>query len=311
MPEPKHKWAFMVYMAGDNGRIFEDGLQLMDNLEGYGWYNISQMSDVGSTDDVAVVAQYDTLDANETPRLFIDGSDGTGTVVEKVPPVNTGDPKNLTDFVVWSMERYPAERYALVLWNHGSGWEEDDIYEQYREVKEISEHDQVRAVRSRKRLLNRAFFLPTAAKIMSIEDDEVRAICYDDTSMDFLDNQDPIDRLWDDELEHYMNDIKALRRVLMFSQCFAGEFIDDLGNNQEVPTGTPTPPIWGDRIIMSQCQEHELSHHSYSWSHPFGTFVHLLFKCDEDRCVARFPFASLRILSLIVPVRPDIHRPQS
>jgi hypothetical protein len=184
------KWTFMVYMAGDNGRIFKDGTQLMDNLESYGWADIRDMSSVGSTENVAIVTQYDTLNAHKTPRLYIDGKSEKGTVVDTVPPVNTGDPKNLTDFIVWAEEAYPAEKYALVLWNHGTGWKEDDIYARHRETEEITKRDhRVRAVRSRKKMLNQAFFLSTAAEIMRVEDDETRAICYDDTSMDFLDNQ--------------------------------------------------------------------------------------------------------------------------
>ncbi|MBN1877885.1 MAG: hypothetical protein JXA33_26930 [Anaerolineae bacterium] len=184
------KWTFMVYMAGDNGRVFKDGMQLMHNLEGYGWGDIKEMSSVGSTDQVAIVAQYDTLDATHTPRLFIDGKTETGTPVEKVPPVNTGDPKNLTDFIVWGIQNYPAERYALVLWNHGTGWKEDDIYARYREAEKTVRRDNLSRGPVRKRMLKRTFFLPTAAQIMTVQDDEVRAICYDDTSMDFLDNQD-------------------------------------------------------------------------------------------------------------------------
>jgi hypothetical protein len=40
--------------------------------------------------------------------------------------VNMADPQNLVDFVIWSMENYPAEHYALVLWNHGGGWRTED-----------------------------------------------------------------------------------------------------------------------------------------------------------------------------------------
>ena len=37
-----YKWTFMVYMAGDNGKIFDDGMQLMDNLVGFGWNDIKE-----------------------------------------------------------------------------------------------------------------------------------------------------------------------------------------------------------------------------------------------------------------------------
>ena len=31
------------------------------------------------------------------------------------------DPATLTDFIDWGVKNYPAERYGLILWNHGSG----------------------------------------------------------------------------------------------------------------------------------------------------------------------------------------------
>jgi hypothetical protein len=32
------------------------------------------------------------------------------------------EPQNLTDFIVWTKENYPADRYMLVLWDHGGGF---------------------------------------------------------------------------------------------------------------------------------------------------------------------------------------------
>ena len=34
-----------------------------------------------------------------------------------------GDPAELLRFVHWAVKNYPARRYALVIWNHGHGWE--------------------------------------------------------------------------------------------------------------------------------------------------------------------------------------------
>ncbi len=44
------------------------------------------------------------------------------TVVEEIPEVNTGDPAALVDFTTWAMTSYPAERYALIIWDHGGSW---------------------------------------------------------------------------------------------------------------------------------------------------------------------------------------------
>jgi len=93
MTQHRYEWTFMVYMAGDNGKVFADGKRLMDDLEQYGWNNLAEMAAVGSTDKVAIVAQYDTLNANGTSRFYIDTSSRTGQLIATLPPVNTGDPK--------------------------------------------------------------------------------------------------------------------------------------------------------------------------------------------------------------------------
>ena len=36
--------------------------------------------------------------------------------------VNMSDGKTLVDFVTWAMENYPADKYALILSDHGMGW---------------------------------------------------------------------------------------------------------------------------------------------------------------------------------------------
>ena len=65
----------MVYMAGDNGAMFE-GKRLFADLQAAGWNNIAEMSQVGSTSEVGVVVQYDTMDQKQfTPLLYIDGKD--------------------------------------------------------------------------------------------------------------------------------------------------------------------------------------------------------------------------------------------
>lgn len=185
------KWTIMVYMAGDNGKVFHDGKSLMADLQAAGWSDLAEMAKVGSTDQINIIAQYDTLDNQSfTPRFYLDQSSPTGKLLDRIPPVDTGDPKNLTDFVVWGVNNYPAEQYALILWNHGTGWKEDDIYAKYCErVERARCYGEMRAGGKAEKLLQQSLFLSTAGEIMSIEDDDLRGICYDDSSMSFLDNQ--------------------------------------------------------------------------------------------------------------------------
>ena len=40
---------------------------------------------------------------------------------DEQPLASMADPETLTDFIRWSAETYPAQKYALVLWGHGGG----------------------------------------------------------------------------------------------------------------------------------------------------------------------------------------------
>jgi len=47
--------------------------------------------------------------------------------------LNMADPSSLLDFLKWGMALYPAERYALVIGNHGFGWKGFGICDRYAE----------------------------------------------------------------------------------------------------------------------------------------------------------------------------------
>lgn len=50
---------------------------------------------------------------------------GAGGAATKLGQLDSGDPASLLDFVRWGVQLAPAERYALILWSHGSGWQPD------------------------------------------------------------------------------------------------------------------------------------------------------------------------------------------
>ena len=108
------KWTFLVYMAGDN------------NLDGAALRDIAEMARAGSTKDVNILVQLDRIEDNLTRRFRITQGGGfKKDCIESFGDTNTGDPQILYEFVKWAVDNYPADRYALILWNHGSGWWED------------------------------------------------------------------------------------------------------------------------------------------------------------------------------------------
>jgi hypothetical protein len=169
---PKKLWTFMIYMAGDN------------NLDPDGVQDLKEMKKVGSTKDVNVIAQFDRATGHAAKRYYLrKGGNVTGDAVASVGKVNTGDPKNLLDFAKWGITNYPADHYLLVLWNHGQGWDDTDIFagERFRSLRRLAGG----------RIRHSLFHAPVRRALkMSVRDMEMRAILIDDNAKDFLDNQE-------------------------------------------------------------------------------------------------------------------------
>ena len=123
----------------------------------------------------------------------------TGDAVASLGAVNTGDPKSLSDFIKWGVKSYPAEHYLLVLWNHGQGWDDTDIYasDRYRSVRRLATG----------RIRHALFHQPARHLLVKASGDpSTRAILLDDNAKDFLDNL---------EMKKVMADAaKLLRRKL-------------------------------------------------------------------------------------------------
>ncbi len=174
-PKIEREWTFMVYMAGDN------------NLEDFGRADLSEMKEAGSTSQVAIVAQLDRMQQGATRRYYLrKGTNIENDLAEELSETNTGDPRELVYFLAWAMEKYPAKRYALVLWNHGMGWKEDDVYrlaERTRSHGATPQRSLASLVRSLvSRIRRPPLFASTINTVLA------RGIAYDDTAKDFLDN---------------------------------------------------------------------------------------------------------------------------
>jgi hypothetical protein len=147
------------------------------------------MKQIGSAGHVNVVAQFDRMSDHHTRRFHISrGGALSRDMVGDLGETNTGDPRVLRDFIAWAVTNYPARRYALVLWNHGSGWKEDNIYQLGRSLKlgkdELTARQARRFAQNR---ANRAFFSSTVGKLLQ-QPPAARGILFDDSSRDFLDN---------------------------------------------------------------------------------------------------------------------------
>ncbi len=124
------EWTYIVYMNGNNN-IEADAVSDFLEMERGG----------GSTDKVNIVVQMARGGnyAGEggwtgARRFLVQGGNGqnmTSAVLEEVGNPDMGSPDTLYNFVSWAVDRYPAKKYAVILWNHGGGWTgmlEDDVH---------------------------------------------------------------------------------------------------------------------------------------------------------------------------------------
>ena len=167
------KWTFMVYLAGDN------------NLSDAGVTDLEEMAAVGSTADVNIVAEFDRI-GNEahSKRYYV--KKGELQELVDLGETDCGDPNVLLNFIRWSVENYPAERYALVLWNHGGGWAPSDLDQIATEVK-AKEYGRTEGSQRSGSSLGKALFRSTWESILSLETSLDRSICIDDGSGHSLD----------------------------------------------------------------------------------------------------------------------------
>jgi len=128
-------WTYMVYMGADN------------NLSDLALSDLREMSQVGSTANVNVVVQtefssfYTDPSSTEFNTFYTDPSgtyngdtlrvyltkNFTNNIVQPIGNVDMASPQTLTDFITWAATNFPAEKYALVIWDHGDGWKTTNL----------------------------------------------------------------------------------------------------------------------------------------------------------------------------------------
>lgn len=117
------KWTVMLYMDADD-QILEQDIYM----------DLNEVERVGSSERVQIVSQMDRYkgayngDGNwtTTRRYHITQDDDLQTVnselVEDLGEVNMADGDTLVDFITWAASAYPADKYVLILSDHGMGW---------------------------------------------------------------------------------------------------------------------------------------------------------------------------------------------
>lgn len=100
------EWTVMVYMDGDN------------DLEASALADLAEMTAAGSDEDVNIVVLLDTL-SGPADLLYV--AEGSTQTIAEWGEVAMDDGANLVMFMTTVEALYPAQRTALVMYDHGGG----------------------------------------------------------------------------------------------------------------------------------------------------------------------------------------------
>lgn len=117
------QWTILLYLDADDDVLEEDI-----------FIDLNEVELAGSTEQVQILAQLDRFkgafdgdgDWTSTKRFFVTQDNDLEALgseeIEDLGEADMGDPQTLVDFAAWGISNYPAEKYALILSDHGSGW---------------------------------------------------------------------------------------------------------------------------------------------------------------------------------------------
>ncbi len=110
-------WAIYWYLCGSD----------LESNGGFATNDLSELMEVELPENVNVVIetggsavwQNDLMDAEKLQR-WLYNSEGL-QLVDEQPTASMGEAQTLADFLAFAKENYPAEKTAVVFWNHGGG----------------------------------------------------------------------------------------------------------------------------------------------------------------------------------------------
>lgn len=115
-------WTIMVYMAADSEPAlpWNEDVNEMEAADLADWMTVVVLVDpLGHGDSMLLeIARDDGMDLDiVSPQL-----EDNGTVIPSDGEVDMTSPHTLASFIAYSVENFPADRLALVLWGHSGGW---------------------------------------------------------------------------------------------------------------------------------------------------------------------------------------------
>jgi len=168
-------WTLILYISADN------------DLRNFAIRNIKQMAKIGSNQNINIVVHLDIkLSGNKkaTKRYYIDKNKiiHVNSQDQHSQRMDSGSPKTLISCCKWAINNFPAKHYGLILWNHGTGALDPRRGRVIRLADLFTFNPEINKVE-----LDRSI---NFMEFLSRKTDSNRGICWDDTTGNYLTNQD-------------------------------------------------------------------------------------------------------------------------
>lgn len=175
----KKSWTILIYMAAYN------------DLARFASKNIVQMQQVGSTENAHIIANYNGTKDGQKKSIIYEIKKNESVVIQEYifnqDSVDGGDPQTLIRFCQYAITNYPADNYALIFWNHGTGILEPTVRYRTPYLQLFSLNN---TNHTKKATKSNKHSLPIATKSVA-----QKGICFDDGTGNFLTETDLVDAL--------------------------------------------------------------------------------------------------------------------
>lgn len=171
-PEHKKAWTLMIYIAADN------------DLKNFALRSLKQLAEIGSNEFINIVVHIDfKLAGNKvTRRYYIE----KGKILHmndgdpETQRMDSGNPETLISFAKWAIPAFPAENFAIDIWDHATGCI-DPLKGRVFKVSDLFVFNSATNKFEVNRGLN--FF-------ENIVNDQEKGICWDDTTGNYMTTRD-------------------------------------------------------------------------------------------------------------------------
>jgi len=127
--QPGKEWNIFVYIAGNN-----DLYSFIDA-------NLRQMAAIGSNQSINIIVQVDKFGTQDVTRALVkkEGNQVYWRASNALPAernahpeiYNSGSVVNFIDFIETGMQMFPAQKQAIIIWNHGSGLWDPNVWRRF------------------------------------------------------------------------------------------------------------------------------------------------------------------------------------